>query len=85
MRYGQDDNHLDKDKQCRRISDHRLNFQSCNSVHEHELIESGIFYIGEGAYRQVFAIEHDPGISDIERIVIKDLHADESIQFDNFE
>jgi hypothetical protein len=37
---------INKDKVCRRISEHRLNLQNCNSVHELGFLQSGFTYLG---------------------------------------
>eukprot|EP00980_Cylindrotheca_fusiformis_P028443 scaffold22599_cov139-Cylindrotheca_fusiformis.AAC.34 len=44
--------YIDPKKNCRRISEHRVNFQNCNLFHEQDEVELGIKFLGEGAYRQ---------------------------------
>ena len=40
-----DQNVIDDDKKCRRVSEHRLNFQTCNCAHELNIVESNVKYI----------------------------------------
>jgi hypothetical protein len=35
----------DREKLCRRASEHRLNFQNCNSFHESPLLELNVKYL----------------------------------------
>jgi hypothetical protein len=37
----------DESKRCRRISDHRLNVNNCNAVHEVALLENHLKYLGQ--------------------------------------
>jgi hypothetical protein len=57
---------------CRRISEHRINLQNCNSFHELELLSMKVKFLGAGAYRQVFSIDH-PYRDTHEKFVIKDI------------
>lgn len=38
--------YINPKKACRRIPEHRVNFQNCNTYHEQELIESGVTFLG---------------------------------------
>ncbi|KAL3935701.1 MAG: hypothetical protein SGBAC_008829 [Bacillariaceae sp.] len=69
---------------CRRISEHRLNFQNCNNFHEQHLVEEGIKFLGEGAFREVFGLEHSFE-EDLEQFVLKELRFDEDVEVDTSE
>mmetsp|Transcript_9522 Transcript_9522/g.10902 ORF Transcript_9522/g.10902 Transcript_9522/m.10902 type:complete len:553 (+) Transcript_9522:35-1693(+) len=60
---------------CRRVSEHRRNYQNCNTIFETSYIDNYVFYINEGAYRQVFGLQQEHEDS----IVIKEMHS--SIEF----
>lgn len=38
--------YIDSKETCRRIPEHRVDFQNCNTYHEQDLIESGITFLG---------------------------------------
>ncbi|CAJ1930981.1 unnamed protein product [Cylindrotheca closterium] len=69
---------------CRRISEHRNDFQNCNNFHEQHLLEGGIKFLGEGAFREVFGLSH-PFREPNEQFVLKELRFDEDINDENSE
>jgi len=60
------------DLQCRRVKEHRINYQNCNSVHELALLDMNVHFLGEGSYRAVVGLEHDLG-TETERVAMKDI------------
>jgi serine/threonine protein kinase len=66
---------LPKNKKCRRISEHRLSFPVCNSLHEQALLDNHAKYLSYGGYREVFKLDHDyAGAS--EALIVKELRFD---------
>lgn len=75
---------VDEKKRCRRTSFHRRNLQNCNNIHEVGQLESRYTFLGEGAYRQVFSVDHSYS-SLIESVVLKDLSYDNHVDYADFE
>ena len=44
--YAFDDDGIKGGDACRRISDHRLNFQNCNNFHEQNVVQEGMTFLG---------------------------------------
>jgi len=66
---------------CRRVSAHRRNYQNCNTIFETSYIDNFVFYINEGAYRQVFGLQQEHE----ESIVIKEMHSSIDFKTGDFE
>ncbi|CAJ1969152.1 unnamed protein product [Cylindrotheca closterium] len=64
--------HADSTKHCRRMSEHRFNFQNCNRFHEQSLLEQNVKFLANGGWRQVFALDHDFD-NDVQKIALKDI------------
>ncbi|CAJ1930979.1 unnamed protein product [Cylindrotheca closterium] len=69
---------------CRRVSEHRINFQNCNNFHEQHLLEESIKFLGEGAFREVFGLSR-PFEGGIEQFVLKELRFDHDVDDENSE
>ena len=77
-------------KRCRRISEYRNHYPTCNNVHETGLLDSKVEFLGKGAYRQVLLIHRDvfaqsntTGNEAEENIVLKEIIYQGSITADS--
>ncbi|CAB9500486.1 Probable serine/threonine-protein kinase [Seminavis robusta] len=69
---------------CRRVSWHRYNFPTCNSLHELDLITNTPRFVGDGAYREVFVTEQ-LYMGTIEETIFKELRWDLDYEADSYE
>ncbi len=77
---------IDKNKRCRKITDHGLNLQNCNEFHQLDRLDPShqIKYLNAGAYRQVFSIVRSYS-NQTELIAIKDISTDHDLTYDDYE
>mmetsp|Transcript_33674 Transcript_33674/g.81644 ORF Transcript_33674/g.81644 Transcript_33674/m.81644 type:complete len:541 (-) Transcript_33674:38-1660(-) len=64
--------HADPSKHCRRMSEHRLNFQNCNRFHEQNILEQDVHFLAKGGWREVFSLDHYFE-NEVEKIALKDI------------
>lgn len=62
---------------CRRVSEHRISFPTCNELHQMDYaagrtLESNLTYLNHGAFREVFSVDHSFR-SFKEKIAIKEI------------
>lgn len=83
----EEDGSRNETKICRRISEHRYNFQNCNDFHHIDPLDpaSQIQYLASGGYRDVFSVVNPLPGDQLEKVAIKDTTYHHAMGYEDIE